>query len=290
MKFTIYLPKSQKQALTYISKGRKDVFLLAGGTGLLTSIRKGDLKPRSLVDLSHLTELRYIKTHGKLLRIGAMTRISDLEDHVWSKENCEVFHQVSEKFGGQSIANMVTVGGNLCAASPTADLLPVLLCLDARVVLRSSKGDRVIRMHDFLLDDGKTALKRNEIIAEIQFEIPPSDAMCLFKKIGRRSALFLASVSLALYIQIDRKTKLIKQARVALNALTRNLPERSKLAEASLTGRILDIRTIDDAISALSKELHMVSDLKGTADYKTEAAKALLEEQLLYCGSHFGER
>lgn len=289
-KFTIYLPRSQKQALTYISKGRKGVFLLAGGTDLLVDISRGILKPRCLVDLSQLSDLRYIRTQGNLVKVGALTRISDLEDYDWSKENCEVFHQVSEKFGGPSIANAATVGGNLCAASPSADLLPVLLCLDARVVLKSRKSDRVIRVADFLLDDAKTALRPDEIIAEIQFEIPPTDALCLFKKIGRRSALFMASVSLAVFIQMDRKTKTIREARIAFNALCRNLPERSKFVEASLTGKILDRKTIDEAVSELSKELHMVSDIRGSADYKTEAAKALLEEQLLHCRSRFGEK
>lgn len=289
MKFTVYLPRSQKQALTYISKARRRVFLLAGGTDLLVRIRKGELKPRCLVDLSHLRDLRYIKTDGNLVKVGALTRIADLEDYSWPK-SCEAFRQVAEKFGGPSIANMATVAGNLCVASPSADLLPILLCLDSRAVLRSRKGDRVVRVSDLLLSECRTGVRPDEIIVEVQFETPPTSALCVFKKIGRRSALFMASVSLAAFIQLDRKTKRIMQARVALNALRRNLPQRSKLVEASMAGKVLDRATIDEAASELSKELHMVSDVSGSADYKTEAAKVLLEDQLLYCASRLGER
>jgi len=290
MKFTVYQPRSQQQALNYISKGRKDVFLLAGGTDLLIDIRNGDLKPRSLVDLSHLTDLRYIRTRDSLVKIGALTRISDIGDYDWSKANCEVLHQVAEKFGGPAIANVATIGGDVCTASPSADMLPVLLSLDARLILRSRKSDRIIRVEDFLVGNGTTVLRSNEIIVEAQFEAPPTDALCLFNKIGRRSALFIASVSLAVFIRVNQRTKTIIEARVALNDLRRRLPERSALTEASLRGRILDQRTIDGALSELSKEMHMVSDMKGTAVYKAEAAKALLEEQLLCCVSRLEER
>jgi CO/xanthine dehydrogenase FAD-binding subunit len=223
------------------------------------------------------------------VKIGALTRIADLVDYDWPK-SCEAFRQVAEKFAGPSIANVATVAGDVCAASPSSDLLPVLLCLNARAVLRSRKDDRVVGVSDLLLNERRTAVRPNEIVVEIQFVTPPTDALCVFKKIGRRSALFLASVSLAVFIQLDRKTKRIRQARVALNALSRNLPERSKLVEAAMMGKTLDKRTIDEAVSELSKELHTISDIRGSAHYKTEAAKALLEDQLLHCTSRFGAK
>jgi carbon-monoxide dehydrogenase medium subunit len=274
--FDVFLPRNETELLSFIAK-RKNVLLLSGGTDIL---RAGErTQGHCLVDISHLENLRYISREEDIVKVGALTRISDFMSR--NVDLYEGFKQVAEGFGGPAIANMATVGGNICAASPAADLLPVLIALDATVVTRSLRGQRTTGIQRFLLKPQAIGLRGDELIVEVQFEAPAKGMLCTFRKIGRRSSVFTATVSLSIFVHFDDTMK-IKRARVALNALRGPMPGRAKLVEEALLGRKLDHEAVQEAVSKLSDEFSTPSDINASAEYKLEAAKGLLEDQLYH--------
>jgi len=270
----------------FIAKRKSGVMLFAGGTDVVRAMQRDGMKLQCVVDISHLEKLRHIVVRDDIVRVGALTRISDFKNQNAVENNYKALREVADSFGGPSVANMATVGGNICAASSSADLLPVLLALDASVILRSLWRERTAKIQDFLLKEGKPDLRAGEIVAEVQFEAPKTGMFSEFRKIGRRRSLFMATVSVSAFIDLDLETTKVKRARVAFNALRDRMPGRAELVESALVEKKLERKVIEKAISKLSKEFSAPSDCNASAEYKLEAAKVLLEEQL----NHFMEQ
>ena len=275
--FDVFLPRNENDALSFIAKTKKKILLLGGGTDLLRETEK--IEGQCLVDISHLENLRHITREDDVEKVGALTRISDFNHS--AVDNYEAFNQLAKGFGGRAISNMATVGGNICAASPAADLLPILLALDAVIVTRSLRQERSTGILSFLLAPGKTGLRKDEIIAEVQFEAPARGKFCTFRKIGRRGSVFRATVSLSVFVHLNEVME-IKQARIAFNSLRDNLPRRANLIEQNLRGKRLESGAIQEVVSSLSKEYTVPSDINASSEYKLDAAEGLLEDQLCH--------
>jgi CO/xanthine dehydrogenase FAD-binding subunit len=235
------------------------------------------------VDLSGLQELRYIKREAGTIRIGALTTIADLEaernDSVWGR----ILSDVVGKFGSPNIRSVATVGGNICAASSSEDLIPVFLVLDAKVKTIRKSGTREIPLQEFLVAKRKTALSADEIVAEVSFPEPSARAACSFQKLGVRNILIIALVSIAAFLETDDARSKIVQARIALNRLKGKIPQRVESVEKTLLGQKLDERTVKSAVERLGEELALTSDFRASSEYRCEAVKVLLGRALADC-------
>jgi CO/xanthine dehydrogenase FAD-binding subunit len=238
---------------------------------------------KNLVDLSGLKELRYIKREGGTVRIGALTTIADLEpqedDSAWGR----LLADVVGKFGSPNIRTVATIGGNVCAASSSEDLIPALLVLDAKVKLMCKSETREIPLKEFLVAKRKTALQADEILAEVSFPEPSARSVCSFQKIGMRNILIIALVSVAVLLETDQARPTIKQARIALNRLKGKIPQRAERVEKELLGHELDEETIRSAVDRLGDELALTTDFRASAEYRDEAVKVLLRRALSDC-------
>ena len=235
------------------------------------------------MDISGLQELRYIKREAGTIRIGSLTTIADLEaernDSVWGR----LLTDVVGKFGSPNIRSVATVGGNICAASSSEDLIPIFLVLDARVKTIRKSGSREIPLQEFLVAKRKTTLAADEILGEISFPEPSARAACSFQKLGMRNILILALVSVAVFLETDDARSKIIQARVALNRLKGKIPQRVESVEKELVGRKLDEHTIKSAVERLGEELALTSDFRASSEYRCEAVKVLLGRALADC-------
>jgi carbon-monoxide dehydrogenase medium subunit len=238
-----------------------------------------------LVDLSGLNEFNYVKKDENLIRIGAMTTISDLVASPVLDSRHEVFREVAAKFGGPSIKNVATVGGNICAASSSEDLLPVLLVLDAKVRLQSKQGERAMRLEDFLRGKRKTALNPNEILTETMFQELDESSACTFEKVGMRNSLIIAFVNTAVYLNLEKETRRIADIRVAFNRVAGKVPGRIKLTENVLRGKTLSKDAVRAATSTLKKELKLTADFRVSGEYRTEVAVTIFQRTLGRCVS-----
>lgn len=279
----MYVPVSLDDALRYLEENPTDTLPIAGGTDLLSRINRKQVSAKNLVDLSGLSELRYIKRENGKISIGAMTTIADFEGQESNSAWGELLNGVAKKFGSPNIRTVATVGGNICAASSSEDLIPVFLALDAKVRTIRTGGAREMSLQEFLVAKRKTALDPDEILAEVSFTEPNALAACTFEKLGMRNTLIIALVSVTAFLEADQNRSKIERARIALNRLRGKIPERAESVEKELLGQKLSEQTIKTAGELLEKELALTSDSRASAEYRCEAAKVLLRRALMHC-------
>jgi carbon-monoxide dehydrogenase medium subunit len=263
--------------------------LVSNGTDLINRIRRRQVRPKTLVDLSGLSEFNYVKQDGSLIRIGALTTLDAVAGaEVLRDERYEVFRQVIDKFGAPNITNMATIGGNVCAASSSEDFLPVLLVLDAGVRLISKSATREMKLNDFLLGKRETALRPNEILSEVNFPVVPEKSWCAYDKVGMRNSLIIAFVNIALYLALNRVDKRVEAARLAFNRVRGKIPERASGTEKILVGKRVDKALVEEAVKTLSGELRLKSDFRVTGDYRVQVALTFFKRTLAYCLHRLG--
>jgi carbon-monoxide dehydrogenase medium subunit len=170
---------------------------------------------------------------------------------------------------------MATIGGNLCNASPAADTAPPLLVHNAKVVLSSVGGDRVLPLTEFFKGPGLTVLKPNELLREIIVEksIAGSSA---FKKVSR-VAVDLAIASAAVYVEVE--DGFIRNARIALGSVAPK-PLRAVKTESLLRGLRIDSREVLNALKTIDEEISPITDVRSTAEYRRYVSKVLVLDAL----------
>lgn len=282
-RFDMYVPSDLTDLLEYLNMNQTGVDLIANGSDLINRIQRREVTAKVIVDLSGLSEFSYVRKEGKTIKIGALTTIADLTSSPVIDSRHSVFCEVAAKFGGPSIKNVATVGGNICAASSSEDLLPVLLVLDATVRLRSKFGERLLRLDEFLKDKRLVDLKANEILVETMFQELDETSACAFEKVGMRNSLIIAFVSTAVYLRLDKKSGLVDDVRIAFNRVTGKIPERAKRSEEALHGKLLTMQLLEETTSALRRELRLSSDFRVSGEYRSEVAGVLFKRAVARC-------
>lgn len=289
-KFDMYVPEDLDDLLTYLDDHQSGVQLIANGTDLINRMQRRQVSARVLVDISGLSEFNYVRKENNEVRIGALTTIQDLISSSVLGSCYDIFREVAEKFGGPSIVNMATVGGNICAASSSEDLIPVLLVLNAKVRMKSKNGERVAALEDFLIDKRKTSLLPNEIMIETMFHELDGQSTCAFEKTGMRNSLIIAFLSCAVYLQLNRENRRVDEIRIALNRVSGKIPARAKKTENAFRGRNLSKQLIESAIVTLKTEIQLSSDFRASREYRHEIAPVLFKRALTRCVERLGEK
>ncbi len=258
-----------------LEEGEGKVFLLAGGTDLLVQMRRGRTHPEHLIDLKCIPGLQYVSTEdASTLKIGALSSLSYLEKALRTSPSYGILAEAAASIGSVQIRNKGTIGGNLCNASPSADMAPPLLTLDARVFINSPRGKKVLPLQDFFQAPGKTALARGEILTEIQIPIPPAPTAAAYLKLSRRQGMDLAIVGVACLLAFDSDFR-CRQARIALGAVAPT-PIRATRAEYATLGEKISDRLIEHVSRIAAEESKPISDLRASAEYRSEMIRVLV--------------
>jgi CO/xanthine dehydrogenase FAD-binding subunit len=289
-RFDMYVPENLNDLLSYLDNHQSDVQLIANGSDLINRIQRRQVNPRVLVDISGLSEFNYIRADKGTIRIGALTTIQDLISSPVLGRRYDVFRDVASKFGGPSIVNVATVGGNICAASSSEDLIPVLLALDAKVRIKSKKEERVIGLEDFLTGKRQTAMLPNEILTETMFEELDEQSACAFEKIGMRNSLIIAFLNCSVYLKLDPESKRITEIKIAMNRVSGKIPSLAKRTENELRGKLLTKQQVEGGITSLKNELQLSSDFRVSKEYRDEVAPVLFKRTLIKCSERLGEK
>lgn len=269
----LYLrPSDLSVALEALAGGGLTV--LAGGTDFYPA-RVGRPLKDDILDILALP-LRGIRDDGAHIRIGATTTWSELVAAplpAWF----DGLKQAAREVGGVQIQNAGTIAGNLCNASPAADGIPPLLALDAAVELAAARGRRVLPLADFILGNRRTARAADELLTAILVPKPRRAALSRFAKLGARRYLVISIVMVAAVLEIE--TGRVAAARIAVGACSpaaRRLPA----LEAALAGHRLGA-----GLGRLVETRHLaplspIDDVRGTAEYRHEAARLLIARVL----------
>ena len=275
MKDVLYFaPTDVGEAVKLLAQYGDKATILAGGTDLVPKINYYELKPDVLLYIGGLG-LDYIKEAGGKLVLGATTPTAKIAASNLIAQKAPALAEAARLTGSPAIRTAATLGGNLANASPAADLAAPLLAMDAELLLQSAAGQRTVALQDFFTGPGHTALQPGELIVEVAFPLPKGRTA--FLKLGRRKAMTLSVVNVAVHLQMEGS--LCRQARIALGAMAPT-PLRCRQAEALLQGHNLDQTLITQAANAAIAESKPIDDQRATAWYRQQAGKALVARAL----------
>jgi len=285
----VYVPRDLRDALEASKIYGEELLPIGGGTDLLVLYRQGLVKFRILLDLWPLrNELSYVKLEGGSVKIGALTTINELESSELLKDKRFAgLRDACRGFASPFIKSVATVGGNVGAAHPLSDIAITLLTYDANVRLKSLEGERVIPLKSFYLDKRKTVRRSDELITEVIFKEPPSNASSAYLKLDRRIGHGMGYVAVSVYAELD--DRLIREIRIAFDSMGRAFPERALRTEDSLRGKELSEDNISRAVhDVLPKEMNRISDYRASAEYRLYLSQVLLKRALLEVGRRVG--
>jgi len=214
--------------------------LLAGGTDLIRSMHQDHWEPDLLIDLSGLRELEYVRLEDGTLRVGALTTFAELQADPLVRRHARCLAEAAAQVGSAQIRNVATVGGNIANASPCADTVTALVALGADVRTIDGGGQSVVRpLEQIFVGSGRTSLAPDEAITEVSFAALGADQRTTFAKIGSRSTVTVARLSMALVVRFDAAAATVSGVRVALGAVGEFAFRDARLEEL-LEGRPAD--------------------------------------------------
>ncbi len=276
--FEYMAPKTLDEAVSILHTNQGRAKVLAGGTDLLVEMKEDILCPEVLVDIKHISHLDHLTYDDeKGLSIGALVTVRRVERSPIVAEKYAGLSQASRELGSIQIRNRATIAGNISRASPSADTIPPLIADGARVVVYGSEGAREIPLEDFFVGPGQTVMTGEEILTEIVVPNPGSKMGKSYIKLGRRQAMELATVGVAVTLNLEGDV--CDQVRVALGAVAPT-PIRSHKAEELLMGSTLDQETIRAAAVAARDESSPISDVRSSAAYRRQMVGVLTEEAI----------
>jgi CO/xanthine dehydrogenase FAD-binding subunit len=223
-----------------------------------------------------------------VIHVGALTTVTDLAGSPLLGERLSMVREAADKFGAPQIRNVATVGGNICSASSSEDLIPVFLALDAKVKLVSARGERSLPLNEFIIGKRATVMKPSEILSEVYFESPEGHSWTGFEKLGRRNILIISLVSEAFALSLEDDLRTVRFARLALNRVAGRVPALAVKTQAFLTGRRLSDETVAGAQRTLVSELNLKSDYRSSAAYRVEVAQVYLKRLIQRCAAQIG--
>ncbi len=265
-----------EEALKVLAE-KNNVKIIAGGTDVLVELHKESKDLESvdyLLDISGIEELKDIKITEDKVEIGGLVTHSRVLKNKFFTENIPFLAAAAKDIGSTQIRNRGTVGGNVCNASPAADLFAPLLALESEVVLRSQKEKRKLKITDFIKGPYKTHIKKDELLEKVVFKIPAGEYYCNFQKIGRRKALNISRLCLAFLTVIE--DGVIKKANLVPGAAT-PYPTPFKKIDDYLKGKLLaDIDPAEIGKMASDSMVEITGE-RWSTPYKRPALSKLAE-------------
>lgn len=268
-------------ALNRLVEGETKV--LSGGTDYYPGLNDS-IPDKRMLNVRNIAGLDCLCCSDGYWRIGAAVTWSVLINA--DLPDCfSCLKQAGREVGSVQIQNAATLVGNICNASPAADGVPALLVLNAQVELSSVNGVRVVPLAEFIVGVRKTILSENELVTALLIPDTLENDYSDFVKLGSRTYLVISIVMCALRIRVNAEYT-ITDAAVAVGACS-PVACRLPALEQALVGMSCESEALRDCVSAAHvQSLVPITDVRATAEYRTQAAQVLLQRQI----SSFAQR
>lgn len=274
--FEYFAPISLQEACRY-KEEHPDAIIFSGGTDLGVQINKGHLQLKRILSL-HLIKELYIQKietseNDSEVIVGSRVILSEfqrlIEKHIPSMDN------LLNIFASPQIKNMGTLVGNLANASPIADMTPVLMVLDAEVDISGQNRKRTKALKDFYLGYKKLDMQKDEIITQIRFKIPKAQQIIENYKVSQRRDLDISTVNASFNFTMNGNK--IETARIAFGGVAATTVRLSAV-EKQIEGKELNQHSIEEIKKLIRGSIKPLSDMRGTAEYRTLLAANLFEK------------
>lgn len=266
-------PETISEAVSLLAKFGESAKVVAGGTDVMVDIKFAE-EPPCLVNIKRIQGLNYIRQDSGSLRIGPLTTIREIETNQLVREKFSVLWGASHQFASLQIRNTATIGGNICRASPSGELLAPLLVLEAKAIISVPGGEKKVAFDEFFIAPGKTILGFKGLLKEIEIPFPSDESRGVYLKHAVRGAMDIAMVGVAVHLVPDSARKLIKDVRIGLGAVAPT-PIRAKKAEDALRGKPLDQGLVEAAGRKAAAESKPITDQRASGEYRTWIVEAL---------------
>jgi len=287
-----FAPQKIEKALEILSLYGKEVKVIAGGTDLLVQYYDRLYEINNWLDLKNIKELKDIRINKNQIEIGAMVTHTQLENSEDIKKYYPVLNQAAADIGSSQIRNRGTIGGNIVNASPAGDLLAPLMAYKAKFKLLSGKNETLIPAENFFLGPKKTILRPDQLLAQIILPLPTKKAYGCWIKIGKRKALIIATITLALVVEMDEDNKTVKDVRTCLGSVAPT-PIEIKEIRKKIIGKDFNQLDFAELGQIVEDKISPIDDIRGTREYRKDVAKNIminaLEEIDSACGGCINE-
>lgn len=274
---TYFQPTSVPALLALLHQHAQQARLVAGGTDVLVELQRGIKPATTLIDVTRVDGLKYVREADGIIQIGALATHNDVIAAAACVERALPLAQACLEVGAPQIRTRATVVGNVVTASPANDTITPLIALDAAVVLASTRGERLTPLREFYRGVRRTVLEADEFVREIRFPALGPNQRGVFIKLGLRRAQAISVINLACVLTFDGD--LVSAARIALGCLAPTVV-RAPSAEAWLIGKALDATTCAEAGRLACTDVRPIDDLRGSASYRLTTLATLVADGL----------
>ena len=274
--FEYVAPTSLDEALAVLAERADDAKVLAGGQSLIPLMKLRFAAPALIVDINRITGLDTLAEDGGSLRVGALVRNRALERSDVVSNRYPTIAAAAPMISDPVVRNQGTFVGSLCHADPQGDWGSVMLALDGSVVARSSSGERVIPVGEFLEGPFTSSLRPDELAVEARVPDPGAEFAGTYLKLERKVGDF-ATVGVAVFLAMAGGT--VTKAGIGLTGVgATNI--KATAAEQALVGNPLSDELITEAARLAAEASDPRTDIRGTAEYKRDVVRIYVERGL----------
>tara|TARA_B100001175_G_scaffold312557_1_gene318730 strand:+ start:230 stop:1666 length:1437 start_codon:yes stop_codon:yes gene_type:complete len=263
-----FSPKTIKDLKNIIKKNPNSSFL-SGGTDLSLKVTKERQDIKNIINLKDIKEIDFIREKKNFIEVGAATPLIKFEKFI--KKHYPDFNSVLKRYGSVQIRNVGTIGGNIATASPIGDTLPILLSLNAKLVIETIKSRKILSINEFFVSYRKTKLKKKEFIYSIRIPLYKNNIFKAYK-ISKRFDDDISSLCASFNLEISNNK--IKNAFIAFGGMA-EIPKRAIICEKSLKNKHLSLDIFLKSRNYLEKDFNPIGDMRASKDYRLQVAKNL---------------
>jgi 2-furoyl-CoA dehydrogenase FAD binding subunit len=276
-KFDYYSPKTVESALSLLDESGFDGKIIAGGQSLVPIMNMRLSGPDCLIDINHLNDLDFIDADNEKVKIGTLTRQSDVESSSLIKEKSGLLSEAVPFIGHVQTRNRGTFGGSLVHADPSAEIPLSLMASGGSVFIASTEETREVEVEDFFVTYLTTDILPTELLTEVHIPIWQGRVGYSFHEISRRHGDF-ALVASACQLTLDDHNN-ISKVRLALGGVEA-VPLLVDEVNQILAGEQLSEALLNKVADIVATSVDPESDLHASADYRRHLATVLAKRTL----------
>ncbi len=276
----MYQPTSLQEASRLLQENGPGGRFLAGGTDLVIAMKEKGLVPKYVVDLKKIPGLAGIRENADgSIAIGALTTMRTLETSPLVKQNYPFLAQSAAEVGSIQIRNRATIGGNMANSTPSADVAPSLIALNALAQIVGTNDARTVALEKFFRGPGQNVMSTEEILTEITVPKAARRIFGEYIKFSPREMMDLAYVGVAVAYSLTEQS-CCEGVRIVLGAVAPT-PIRARKAEAVIEGHSLSETLAEKAGQIAAEESKPISDVRSSADYRRAMVASMTKRALL---------
>lgn len=268
---TFFAPRTLQQ-LAEVRAAHPQATILAGSTDVGLWVTKQMRELGNIIYVREVDELKRIKIVDGVLEIGAAVSLNDAYAAVCQHYPDEL-NEMWQRFASLPIRNTGTLGGSVANGSPIGDSAPWMIALGSEIVLRSVRGQRVLKLEDFYLDYMKKDMQTGEFVEAVRIPLPKAGRHFRTYKLAKRYDQDISAVCAAFAVTLNGD--IVRDAHIAFGGMAAT-SRRAPKAEAALNGQPWNETSLKNAMDMLAQDYTPLTDMRASAGYRMQTAQNLL--------------